>query len=104
VIDEGGAVLGLVVEEGEFDGMNYGPSTYAVADNPGLVAYASRWRSEGHRTPAAALEALVDRDVSAPDVMGDYLRAGWEIDAEGHWKSPRHPVATTRYPRMRNRG
>lgn len=61
VVDGAGAVVGLVVEEREWLGYRYGPSRYSVADNPGAVAYGTCWRSEGHCTPGAALEALLDR-------------------------------------------
>jgi Domain of unknown function (DUF4158) len=61
VLDDAGAVVGLVVEEREWLGYRYGPSTYTVAENAGDVPCGARWRSEGHSTRTAALEALANR-------------------------------------------
>jgi hypothetical protein len=58
-LDDAGAVVGLVLEDRDFDGSNLGPSRYIAVHNPDAVPYGSRWRSPGHPTPAAALAVLV---------------------------------------------
>ncbi len=61
VIDvDAGETVGQVVEDREFDGSFYRPSTYSAAHNPALADFGALWRTDGHPTPAAALEALAD--------------------------------------------
>ena len=55
-----GATVGLVVEDREWLGSNYGPSTYDAGHNPTGEAFEALWVSKEHPTPAAALEALAD--------------------------------------------
>ncbi len=58
VLDAGGELVGIVVEDHEWIGHAYGPATYSVAHNPTGEAFGALWRSDGHPTPLEALAAL----------------------------------------------
>jgi hypothetical protein len=58
VLDAGGELVGIVVEDHEWIGHAYGPATYGVAHNPAGEAFGALWRSDGHPTPREALAAL----------------------------------------------
>lgn len=58
VLDTGGELVGIVVEDHEWIGHAYGPATYGVAHNPTGEAFGALWRSDGHPTPREALAAL----------------------------------------------
>jgi len=60
VVNESGVLVGIVVEEREWLGHTYGPTTFAVAHNPTGKPWAALWRSCGHPSPMVALAALVD--------------------------------------------
>lgn len=60
VVDETGALVGLVAEDREWLGHTYGPPTFDAAHNPTGAPWAALWRSEGHPTPMVALAALLD--------------------------------------------
>ena len=58
VLDAGGELVGIVVEDHEWIGHAHGPATYGVAHNPTGEAFGALWRSDGHPTPREALAAL----------------------------------------------
>ena len=60
VHDEGGHLVGTVVETREWLGHTYGPSTYSVAHNPTGEAFGARWRVDELASPQACVEALAD--------------------------------------------
>jgi hypothetical protein len=70
VLDTGGELVGIVVEDHEWLGHTYGPATYGVAHNPTGEAFGALWRSEGHATPQEALAALAAH-VAPPHSPGD---------------------------------
>jgi hypothetical protein len=70
VLDAGGELVGIVVEDHEWLGHTYGPATYGVAHNPTGEAFGALWRSEGHATPQEALAALAAH-VAPPHSPGD---------------------------------
>jgi hypothetical protein len=58
VLAPSGEPVGIVTEEREWLGDDYGPPTYATAHNPTGEPFEALWRAEGFSTPKAALEAL----------------------------------------------
>lgn len=60
VLDDGHdqAVIGVVVEDHEWLGGDYGPARFSAAHNPGAKDWGAPGRSDGHRSPKAALRAL----------------------------------------------
>ena len=58
VLDAGGELVGIVVEDRDWIGHAYGPATYSVAHNPTGEGFGALWRSDGHPTPREALAAL----------------------------------------------
>lgn len=69
VLDTGGELVGIVVEDHEWIGPVYGPATYGVAHNPTGEAFGALWRSDGHPTPREALAALAAH-LGPPDGPG----------------------------------
>lgn len=62
VLDGAGVLVGLVVEVHHVPGYESGPSIYTVVEQPGVPwPFGTCWRSEGHRTPVAAMKALAAR-------------------------------------------